>query len=245
MRCWFFWFYLPLIIAASSKCCFVEWSLICWECADLASCQANVSCRYCIPEAILTWYSHVLSHKPPAADFFISIYITPEDWTEVLVFNLREGKKKCWTSGMRQFNLSDWGGGGGLVGWIRSHGCHHTPTHAYTYDEGESASSQELQAYRKSSSLSVNKCCSFWKEKVKLLCAASPPPSTPDCRVSPSSKDPGKKRDVSPASVYHCLETLACWCNGCRESPQRVEGPKLCLTVFFFWKEYQVGMLKN
>lgn len=85
------------------------------------------------------------------------------------------------------------------------------------------------------------------------LCAASPPPSTPDCRVSPSSKDPGKKRDVSPASVYHCLETLACWCNGCRESPQRVEGPKLCLIVFFSersiklacWNTKNIGSWKS
>lgn len=38
---------------------------------------------------------NVLPHKPPAADFMqISIYITPEDWTEVVFFNLREDRKK-------------------------------------------------------------------------------------------------------------------------------------------------------
>lgn len=70
-------------------------------------------------------------------------------------------------------------------------------------------------------SLSVNKRCSSSRPK-RSSCVLFPP----DRRVSPSSEDPRRERNVSSAPLYHRLETVACWCNGREESPRRVEGPK-------------------
>lgn len=81
-------------------------------------------------------------------------------------------------------------------GPIRSHGCHRTVTLALRMMLWHGA-----QRRKRKRAVSVQRRLQFGR-----------------------SQHWGSWEGTAP--VYRRLETVACWCNGCGESPQRVEGPK-------------------